>query len=296
MIIARLCISFDRGMACNRPSDLKAEAYRGKVTDDGKVIRGLGTHFRSVEAREKARELSAKEQNIRNAFKRRFVAAPIPGCVILPESGAGKALLAKLDIPEEMRVGISEFKLDVAGDGLGSYEVREWADRIKSQLEVAPLGRGRGKYVKDENLDMLDGIADCPALAPETRAKLKELISGARLKQIEKSEVRRALENLEIEIDPTMIQPDRSIDTISIDSVEVETGEVSRSIDSTVDDVAIVYDDAIVDAIDEADAINAALDGSETSDSADPEPEPVPEPEIIIDVEQEIDIANLWEI
>lgn len=116
------------------------------------------------------------------------------------------------------------------------------------------------------------------------------------MKQIEKSEVRRALENLEIEIDPTMIQPDRSIDTISIDSVEVETGEVSRSIDSTVDDVAIVYDDAIVDAIDEADAINAALDGSETSDSADPEPEPVPEPEIIIDVEQEIDIANLWEI
>ena len=50
MIIAKLTITFDRGVASNKAQDIGLET-QPTSTQDGGVVRGLGTHFRDEAAR-----------------------------------------------------------------------------------------------------------------------------------------------------------------------------------------------------------------------------------------------------
>jgi hypothetical protein len=277
MIICRLCISFDRGTARNKRDDLGSTVVKGSVTVDGKVIRGLGSHFRSEEARQLNKERCAEEQRIRNAFRRTFVSAPIPGHYILPESGAGKRFLASLEPRQDIEARVAQYDLQVSGEDMPPGEIRDWANRVQEQIVKMPTGRG--KVVNADKLEALNVLASAPILAEESREALKALIKGARLQTIDRLTFKRQIEDIKIDIDPAMVKP-RGIPAMVTAEVEVE--EVTREAPKVVQDTEEFDDREVLDLVSEdpteapedftADDINAAL---QIAESVDNEEEPV---------------------
>ena len=133
MIVARLRVSYDRGTERNAPDDLGLDA-EPETTRTGGQIRGLGSHWRSDEARQQAAACAAEERRVRAIFARNFVRAPLPGLFVLPTRRSAYELLASLEILPELSVGLSVYDLSPA-EALPPEEVREWREKIEEQQE-----------------------------------------------------------------------------------------------------------------------------------------------------------------
>jgi len=209
MIVAKLTVGFDRGAVRNTKEDIVRidDAAPNNVTGnivseggrtaDGGIIRGLGTHYVSEEARATAERCEAEERRIRSAFNRTFVAAPIPGVYLLPDRHSGATLLASLAPSSEVAVRCAVYDLSPHGT-LPPAEIAEWTERVKKQLAAVPLGRAENAAA--EGLDILDRLAACPVLAEETRLKLRELIAGARIEKIQRVDFKRRLGEIKLDV------------------------------------------------------------------------------------------------
>jgi hypothetical protein len=214
MIIGRLHVSFDRGTATNRADDLGLPTAP-QVTSDGKVVRGLGTHFRSEEDRALAQERSNEEARVRAAFKRSFVTSPIPGTYILPRKGEGQRVLDSLDPPvrPDVTVSVSEYVLDIVTQS--PVEVEQWAERVSKQIQDVPLGRAKGKDWADSKggaggIAILEGLAQCPILGEETRQDILDLIADAKLQRLDRVTLKRRLDTLKVDLDAPVVNPRRA--------------------------------------------------------------------------------------
>ncbi len=214
MIIGRLCISFDRGVGKNIPPDIGLERAP-TYTQNGGIVRGLGTHYRSEAARELAKERSNEEARVRAAFRRDFVASPIPGTYILPSKGAGQRLLYDLGVREDLDVRVAEYVLEPTEE-LPPAEVMEWAGRVEQQLQSIPFGRG--KEVGADGLRILERLAACPALGKETAVRLRGLINATKLEAIDRVELRRRLADFTVEVEAVPVAPRRA--PVSQDTAE----------------------------------------------------------------------------
>jgi hypothetical protein len=231
MIIGRLHISFDRGTATNRADDLGLSTAPDTTTD-GKVVRGLGTHYRSVEDKALAVERGNEEGRVRTAFKRMFVAAPIPGCFVLPSTGAGQKMLDALDPPvrADVQVSVSEYVLDVLTQA--PAEVQSWAERVQKQIQSVPLGRGKGKDWADtqggaQGISILEGLASCPIIGEETRQDLADLIADAKLQRLDRVTLKRKLDTLTVDLDAPAVAPRRAPITPATDPLETAPAVVN---------------------------------------------------------------------
>jgi len=229
MIIGRLTISFDRGTATNQADDLGL-AVAPRETEGGKVIRGLGTHFRSAADLELAKERSNEEQRVRAAFKRAFIGSPLPGTYILPSEGAGQKVLTALDPPvrADVQARVSEYVLEPT-QALPPAEVAEWVERVTKQIQNVPFGRGKGNDWADTKggrggLDILEGLASCPVIGEATRADLLELIGDSRLQRLDRVSLQRRLDTIQVDLDATPVAPRRAPVVSALQSDDVQPG------------------------------------------------------------------------
>lgn len=212
MLIAKLTISFDRGLAHNDTRDLKPEdapegfkiAGRGDKTADGKVIRGLGTHFRSEEDAILVAEREKEARRVYNEFRSRFLATPIDGLYVVPKPGIAKAFVESLGVRPDIAVRVTEFRLESPG-GLDGAELGEWATRIKRQLSGVSLGRS--KEADAEGLRALETLASCPVLTPSTASRIKELVAMVRENRLTRLEIKRKIETMDVEIETKVLAP-----------------------------------------------------------------------------------------
>jgi hypothetical protein len=148
MIVAKLTISYDRGLAFNDARDIAADGSkkdiftRGAKTPDGKIIRGLGTHYRSEADALLVQERDKEARRIYNEFRSRFISTTIDGLYVVPQRGVAKAYVQSLEVRPDMKVRVTEFELSTH-EPLASAEVNEWAQRIKRQLGSISLGRSK---------------------------------------------------------------------------------------------------------------------------------------------------------
>jgi len=216
MIIGRLTISFDRGTATNQAEDIGL-ARAPTVTEDGGVVRGLGTHYRSERTRAEAAERTNEEARVRAAFKRTFVGSPIPGTYVLPTPGAGAQTLAALDPPvrEDVQVRVSEYILEPT-EALPPAEVAEWAARVSKQIQDVPLGRGKGQDWATtteggvQGIAILEGLAACPIIVDATRAAILDLIADAKLQRLDRIGIKRKLAQVIVEVEAAPVAPRRA--------------------------------------------------------------------------------------
>lgn len=218
MLVAKLSISYDRGLCRNKPEDVvdaptDGEAQfrgarlviAGQTNHEGKVIRGLGTHFRSKEDFDLARERDAEANKIRKVFKDRFLVSPIPGVYFMPKRGAGQAFVDGLGIRSDMEVRVSEYNLSSASD-MEAREVAEWVGRIKKQFAGISLGRKK-EEIDGKGLDSILELAGCPVLSQKTADQIKELVGMLKAEKITKVDLKRRFKTLEIEVGPEMMSP-----------------------------------------------------------------------------------------
>lgn len=230
MIVGRLHVSFDRGVRRNSAPDLGLEEAP-TTTEDGGLVRGLGSHFRSEEARDNAKRLGKEEARIREAFRRTFVASPIPGIYVLPERGAGRQALVELNVDPAVAAGVTEYELALT-EAMPPVEIMEWADRVQRQLADVPLGKS--KAAGSEGLVTLATLAKCPVLDDETREEILSLIADAKLEAITRVELKREIEFLDVKL-AAPIAPRR---VPAIDGVD-EVGPVARPRRTTLEDIAV---------------------------------------------------------
>ena len=197
MIIGRLSVSYDRGVAKNHAEDLGLDRVPS-ATAAGQTLRGLGTHWRDESAKDHAQACAIEERQIRASFREAFISAPIPGTFVLPTREAARELLAS--IVQTGRVHARCAVYDLTPDGqLPAAELADWESRIRRQLEGARLGRG--KQAKAGGLTALEQLAGCPILADETREQLAELVAAAKLGTLERVEFTRRLALLPVSVD-----------------------------------------------------------------------------------------------
>ncbi len=208
MLIAKLTISYDRGLARNAAQDLgDGIRTRGQTTEDGKVIRGLGTHFRSKEDADLVALRDREASRIRQAFRERFVVTPIDGVYHVSEKGQAQAFLQTMDIQHGIKVQVSEFTLTSEGE-MNNQELLEWAKRIKRQLQAVQLGRK--KEIDAEGLAALETLASCPVLSKKTGTAIRDMVGLVRAEKIDRVELRRRIETLPVEIEQASLSPKRS--------------------------------------------------------------------------------------
>jgi hypothetical protein len=215
MLICKLTISYDRGLSHNDEQDLSESADgvqvnvigRGAVTKDGKIIRGLGTHFKSEADRDLVKARDQEASRIRTEFRKRFVSTPIDGTYIVGEPGIAKRFISELGYRSDMRVFVQEFNLECPS-GMDNSELSSWAERIKKQLSSVSLGRG--KEADADGLRALETLASCPVIKPETGRRIKELVAMVRDNKMERIEVRRRIETMQIEVNDSVMSPRRT--------------------------------------------------------------------------------------
>lgn len=217
MHIAKLTISYDRGVSLNKQEDLvegiatpenvRIVAGRGHKTADGKVLRGLGSHFRSEAEAElvKQRDFAARE--IYRSFRSAFLAAPIEGLYFVPERGQAKAFISKLEVRDDMRVSVSEFELTAPSD-LEQAEMQAWGTRIKNQLSSISLGRK--SEADEEGLNALVALSKCPMLQKSTGDSIRTLVEAVRCQKIKTVDVKRSLDKLVINVNAETLSPRRT--------------------------------------------------------------------------------------
>lgn len=231
MIIAQLKISFPRGRVSNLPQDLglsstpvilsgeslgedsEGEDSTGESLGED-LLCGLGTHFPSKEAKDEAARRTAKEQAIRNTFRRTFVAASLDGCFILSRNGEGRELLDTLEVLPGMDCRVIEFDASPT-EALPQAELADWADKIKEQFTNARLGRGRGNDWAEtdkgkEGISVLARLASCPVLTQETRDNLAGLIDEARLMKVDRLNFKRRLTDMNFQVTAEPVAPRRA--------------------------------------------------------------------------------------
>lgn len=217
MRIAKLVISYDRGLERNDETDLKGNetstvSSKGTQTADGKIIRGLGTHFKSQRDQELVKTRDQIASKIRQAFRERFVATSIDGCYVLNSAGEGKSFIDDLgaELNEQLNtfnVGVRVQEFDLVTEGLDTGEIRAWSDRIRNQLAAVQLGRK--KEIDDEGLNALVTLSNCPLLSDSTGNRIRELVAAVRENKITRIEVRRSLAEMDVEIDQGPIMAPR---------------------------------------------------------------------------------------
>ena len=216
MLIAKLTISYDRGVEYNRPKDLldglkKAEdvevKQRGETTKDGKIIRGIGTHFKSKEALELYKLRGREASRIRGEFRKRFLMSPLDGVYIIPSPGIGRRFIHDLKYRNDMSVTVTEFNLE-STTSLDDAQLSEWAARVKNQFKNISLGRT--PEADEDGLRALDALSKCPCLSKATGTRIRELVAMVREHKLTRIEVRRALEKMPVEIEQEPLAPHRS--------------------------------------------------------------------------------------
>lgn len=200
MLIAKLRISLrDAHIAFNSPKELGIDARRGSVLGDGKVVRGLGTHFASVADKERYDRLTKESNKIRDQFNRQFMRTPIDGTFIIATKGQGKLFIESIEKSNELDVSVVEFELSNGGDSLDEEEMDSWSQRVKNQLTRIPLGRGED--VDKAGLAALETLAQCPVLSADTATEIKSMIFKVREGTMRRDEFKKSLEGLHVGMD-----------------------------------------------------------------------------------------------
>lgn len=206
MLIARLKISYDRGIESNRPKDVGL-TVKPVETKDGGSVRGLGTHFVSKEAEVLCKEREKEEARVRKAFRQKFLVTLIDGVFLVPAPGQAKKFIEELDVREDVQVTVAEFNLTV--EQMSAEVVTEWAGRVKRQLSSVSLGRKK-EEVDEDGLKALLELSNCPVLTNETSEKIRTLVAAFEAQKLDKIELRRSIEVLEVGIDDQALSPRRS--------------------------------------------------------------------------------------
>lgn len=208
MFIAKLSVGIgDSGIAYNSGKELGTDKNRGAVLEDGKVVRGLGTHFASLEAKQRFDKLTAESTGIRDKFNRRFLRMAIDSVFVISRRGEAKEYAASIVVSDPaITVGVMEFEIGNAGDELGEKEMKEWSSRVKEQLKRIPLGRS--DEVDADGLEALATLATCPVLAKATAEKILRLVNEAKLGRVGRSDLKRGIALLDVEMDQsTLLAP-----------------------------------------------------------------------------------------
>lgn len=208
MIIAKLRISLkDIGIKFNQASELGTDKHRGDVLTNGEVVRGLGTHFASVAAKERFDRLTKESNEIREQFNRRFLKSPLDGVFVIANKGDAKAFVNGLTYDTGLEVWVTEFELNNTNGGLDTTEMSAWSEKVKTQLVRIPLGRGKAEKIDPEGIAALEELSKCPVLTKETSEAIMLLVTQARANQVDRVELRRSIELLDVKMDQTSMEP-----------------------------------------------------------------------------------------
>lgn len=214
MIIARLTASYDRSMLFN-DKKLLADGKKARVlgpgekTSDGKVIRGLGTHFKNEKAYEDMKARDSEFARVRRAFRMRFLVTPLDGVYIVPERGVAKRFIDSLGVRKDVEIRVTEFQLtSFGGNSMDTHELEEWCERVKKQFKDVSLGRGDD--ADDEGLRCLEYLASCPAISKSTGHRIKSLVAMVRAKKLDRVELKRKIATLDVQVDAEALAPRRA--------------------------------------------------------------------------------------
>lgn len=201
LIIAKLSVRLkDANIKYNSSLELETTKERGTVLADGKIVRGLGTHFESKEAKDRFDRLTSRSNAIREEFNRKFARGPFEGTYVM--SKAGEALeFASQFANERPDIDVVTYEVNLSG----AFDMAEWQERIKSQAKR--VGLGRAEFAADDGLNDLANLAQCPVLATSTRDSLLALIAQARAGDMKRVDFKRNIDLLKVEMDtaPLMV-------------------------------------------------------------------------------------------
>lgn len=207
MIIVTLEVSTgESGIHYNGTDDLGLNE-RPVNTKAGGVVRGLGTHFSDAAAAERYTRLVSESNSIREAFKRRFVKAPLKSTFVASRVGEAKEYVDSLKPSPEIIVKINEWYFTAAGE----FDLAEWAQRVKDQLMRLPFGQKKSEIDKT-GITALGELAKCPALAKETADRLSELLAQVEIGAVNKTELKRNIELLDVKMDAEVLNPRRGLE------------------------------------------------------------------------------------
>jgi len=209
MKVAKLTISYERGLSRNSEKDLGENVNpKGAETSDGKIIRGHGTHFKSAGDQALVKERDRDAARIRAAFRERFLATPIDGLYIVGGAHEAETFVDRLGSRSDIRVRVVEFDLTAPRE-ISETEVLAWAKRIQNQLSSVSLGRK--KEINESGLRALEVLSKCPVLSSKTGGEIRNLVGLVRCEKIDRIELRRRIEKLDVKIDQgPLIAPRRS--------------------------------------------------------------------------------------
>lgn len=218
MRVARLTISFDHGLCRNKAEDVieadndgeaqfKASQVhdKGSKTRDGKIIRGLGTHFKSEEDFLLSQERGREAAKIRKAFKNKFVVSPLEGVYFMPKAGEGHRFIETMIIRDDIEVRVTEYNLTSAAE-MEAAELRDWSERIRRQFSAISLGRKKAE-VSEEGLSQILSLTDCPVLSPKTADTIRDLVQMIRAEKIDKVQLKRRFKEMDFEISGEALSP-----------------------------------------------------------------------------------------
>lgn len=209
MYIAKLRISLkDVGIAYNSPTELETDKTRGTVLPDGKILRGLGTHFANKEAQERWQRLTTESNVIREKFNRRFLRTPIESTFVINKPGDGKEFAAQYADNPDIEVFVFEFELGSASGTLDDKEMKDWGDRVKAQLKRVPLGRGED--IDADGLNALKTLAGCPVLAKETSEAILRMVGEVEVGKMNRTDLKRGISLLQVSMNQESLMAPRS--------------------------------------------------------------------------------------
>lgn len=205
MLIAKLRICLkDCSIAFNSSAELGTDKGRGTVLQDGKVVRGLGTHFASLEAKERYDRLTSRSNAIRTEFNNRFGRGPFDGTYIV-NPGEGKAFAQKFE-SDKPDVDVSVFEYDIQGNP-DAKELEEYCLRLKNQLKQVPLGRGQD--ADEEGLAALELLSKCPMFAKDTADSIQRMVSEVRVGKMNRTDLKRGISLLQVNMEAEVLMAPR---------------------------------------------------------------------------------------
>ena len=209
MLIAKLRINLkDCGIQYNSSAELETDKNRGTVLKDGKVVRGLGTHFASAEAKERFDRLTAEANAIRTKFGLRFMRGPLESTFFVGVLGEGKEYAKQFNANPDIEVSVVEYNLNSASGDLDEKDMKEWSERVKSQLKRVPLGRS--EEADEEGLAALETLATCPILAKETKDRIQLMVAEVRVGKMTRTDLKRGIALLDVTMDQSSLLAPRA--------------------------------------------------------------------------------------
>jgi hypothetical protein len=194
---ASLRVSYDRGTKRNSPEDLGLDEAP-EETADGGLVRGLGSHWKSEEAKARAKVLQGVESKIRREFAKNFQVSLVKGIYSIPRRGAAKELVEsglEVEVPADVGVHVFEFTMGSL-DAVAPEELVAWSERAKRQIDGVALG-GK-KRPTPAGLKALAQLAQCPLFDDATRNEILALVADAKLDAIDRVELKRFLGTIKI--------------------------------------------------------------------------------------------------